>query len=343
MAVDINATRRQRVLDSLATGASRTFSRTLGGVAYSCTLANPLIRTLNGMQVLTVDVSLTRNGVLVYEDRLNQPNPPNGIYQNNGSIQDNPLQALRNTILDVASAATNNWTTPWLKRNPDGSFGGDTLAVRSTTADGWVESDASTSWPTVRNGNSLSANTSTNPGTVEASDNGPGVEYQIRQFFLDFDTSSLGAGATLSNAVFTLYGTGTAETNTNSYDMQIRPFNWGGTLTTADYFDCSPETNWTAVTLMAHFSVASWNQTNNTANNFTVDSYANVSKTGVTYVVVGMSALGSTTAPTGVNSVEFYNANNAGTSSDPLLTVTYTPARSMPVFNNRPWRIWKAR
>lgn len=339
MAVDINATRRQRVLDSLATGASRTFSRTLGGVAYSCTLANPLIRTLNGMQVLTVDVSLTRNGVLVYEDRLNQPNPPNGIYQNNGSIQDNPLQALRNTILDVASAATNNWTTPHLMRGPDGQFKGDTLAVRSGTADGRLQSSNNT-WNLARDGSGLTVDTAAATVSIVASFSST---YTIRAFYLSFDTSSLGAGAVISTSVFTLYGTGTAENVTNAPVAQIRPKAWGPTLETTDWIDFNPDTNWTGLTLMADKTVSTWNETDGAANDFTHRSSADINKTGPTEVVVALDKAASATAPTGANSFSTYTADQTGTTTDPLLTVTYTPARSMPVFNNRPWRIWKAR
>lgn len=299
--------------------------------ALTFRLENPQVRVLNRQSVFTVDVLLGIRGTIVFDDRVNLANPVLATRLTDGSISHNPYLALQKTLLDVALITTEKFTRPRLERILGNDFRGDTLAVRSTTADGKVESDGTISWSTARQGNSLSATTAINPDTVEASDIGPGTEYQIRQFFLDFDTSSLGSGATLSNGVFTLYGTGTAETNTNSYDMEIRPKDWGGTLTTADYVATAPTSGWTNLTLMSHFAVASWNQTNNTANNFTVDSYVDISKTAVTYVVMGLSGIGSTTAPTGVNLVTFYTADNTGTSSDPLLTVTYTPGGKGPV------------
>lgn len=323
MAVDVNATRRQRAWDSISDGASRTWTRQFRGSTYSLTLSSPQIRALHGGLVFTVDVLATKDGEPIYEDRLNSPNPPMGVVGTDGKVTDGPRQAFRQHVVDVVRAATADFTKPHLMRGQDGNFLGDTLAVRSSTADGRVESDASTSWSTIRAGNSLAASTSETKYNVSASDNS-GVEYEIRQLFLDFDTSSLGSGATISNGVFTLYGTGVAETDTDGYDVQIRFKDWGGSVTTADYV--SSPTNWNACTLMGHLAVGSWNQTNNTANNFTVDSYADVSKTGTTYVVVGMSGYTTTTpAPTGGNRIETYLADNTGTTSDPLLTVTYTP------------------
>ena len=322
MAVDVNATRRQRAWDSIKDGASRTWSRQFRGSTYALTLTNPQIRTLHGNLVFTVDVLVTKDGEPIYEDRLNTPNPPMGTVGADGTVTDNPRQAFREHVVDVVRAVTADFTKPHLMRGPDGRFLGDTLAVRSSTADGRITSGNAT-WTTCLNGSSLSAATGGTADNARAT--WDGSVYEIRQIFLDFDTSSLGSGATLSNGVFTLYGNTTAETNTDGYDLQIRPSNWGGTLTTADWVDCNPQSNWTALTLMSHFAVSGWSQGAGNANNFTVDSYADVSKTGTTYVVVGMSALGSGT-PTGANNVEFRLANQSGTSSDPLLTVTYTPA-----------------
>lgn len=320
MAVDVNATRRQRAWDSIPDGASRTWTRQFRGSTYSLTLTSPQIRALHGGLVFSVDVLVTKDGLPLYEDRLNSPNPPMGVVDADGIVTDDPRQAFRQHVVDVVRAATENFTKPHLMRGPDGQFKGDTLAVRSSTADGRITSSNAT-WTTCLNGSSLLSGDSATAEFVRAQWNGS--TYSLRQIFLDFDTSSLGSGATLSNGVFTLYGNGTAENDADNYDMQIRPYNWGGTLTTADWVDCNPQSNWTALTLMAHFDVGSWVQTGGTANNFTVDSYADVSKTGTTYVVVGLSALGSGT-PTGSNDVEVRMADQAGTTSDPLLTVTYT-------------------
>ena len=325
MAVDINATRRQRAWDAVTDRSStRTWQRRVRGADYSLEITLPQLRSLHGGMVVSVDVLVTRNGQPIYDDRINSPNPPLGVRDADGTVGENPLQAFREHIVDVVRAATGDLTRPHLMRDENGQLKGDTLAVRSATADGRVQSTSTGgTWSAARNGATLAARSATNPETIVASVSGS--DYIAAQFFMDFDTSSLGAGATLSNGVFTLYGSGTAETNTNSYDIQIRPFNFGGSVTTADWIDCNPTTGWTNPTLMAHLALGSWNQTSGTANNFTVDSYADVSLTGNTYVVMGLSGLGSTTSPTGANSLEFRTADQTGTTSDPLLTVTYTP------------------
>ena len=320
MAVDVNATRRQRAWDSIPDGASRTWTRQFRGSSYSLTLSSPQIRTLNGGLVFSVDVLVTKDGTPFYDDRLNSPNPPLGVRGADGAISESPLQAFREHVIDAVRAATSDLTVPHLMRDDKGRLLGDTLAVRSDTADGRVSS-ANATWTTALDGSSLSASTSGTTDDVRCTFNGS--TYQIRQLFLGFDTSSLGSSATLSNGVFTLYGDTTAESNADGYDLQIRSYNWGGTLTTADYIDSNPQSNWTANALMAHMAVSSWVQTSGTANNLTVDSYSQVSKTGTTYVVVGLSGLGSGT-PTGANAIPTRLADFSGTSSDPLLTVTYT-------------------
>ena len=317
MAVDVEETRRTRALLGVAPLRDRSWS----AGEFDFEVSNPRTRVLGESRVLTVEVLVRRNGFPVYEDRINMPNPPLGVRNDDGTVRENPLGALRDSIRDVVRAVTGDGRFPRLERRPDGTFKGDTLAVRSGTNDGRISS-ANATWTTCLNGSTLVAATSATAEDVRAT--WTGAVYQIRQVFLDFDTSSLGAGATVTNGVFTLYGNTTAETDAVGYDIQIRSYNWGGTLTTADYVDSNPQSNWTANTLMAHFDVTSWSQGSGNANNFTVDSYAAVSKTGTTSVVVGLSALGSGT-PTGDNSVEFRMADQSGTTSDPLLTVTYTP------------------
>ena len=320
MAVDANATRRQRAWGSIPDGASRTWSRRVRGSDYSLTLSNPSVRKLHETLAFSVDCKVTKDGALFFDDKINMPNPPVGIRNDDGTIEDNPRQALRESIIDVVRACTGGFTTPHLMRDADGNLLGDTLAVRSGTNDGRVSS-ANATWTTCLNGSTLAAATTGTAEDVRAT--WTGSAYQLRQVFLDFDTSSLGSTSTISNAIFTLYGNTTAESDTDNYDLQVRAYNWGGTLTTADWVDSNPQSNWTALTLMAHFDVGSWSQGSGNANNLTFDSHADVSKTGTTSVVVGLSALGSGT-PTGANSLEFRLADQSGTTSDPLLTVTYT-------------------
>jgi hypothetical protein len=200
-----------------------------------------------------------------------------------------------------------------------------TLSQRSSTADGTVESGPAVNWNSTRAGTGLSANTSNAEDTILATLSG--ANHTTRQAFFDFDTSSLTAGATVSAAVLTLYGNGNVEADTNNTNLSARIYDWSsGGLTTADYRDGTAAA-WTGLSVFATFDVGSWNQTDTVANNFTSDAGAPalVSKTATTYIIVANDRIGNSTAPTGANQVATYFADETGTASDPLLTVTYTP------------------
>jgi hypothetical protein len=337
VAVDPNAARRQRILNTLNPGASRSWTTGSGANQISYTVSNVQLRTLHGTQVLSVDLLVSRAGVVWFADRINLPNPVQAVRNNSGVPVDNPLIATRNTLQDIAFIVTQNFTVVHDMRDGAGGFIGDTLAVRSSTADGVLTSTNAT-WNTARDGSGLVADTSSN-GATPAVNTG----FTVRLLFLDFDTSSLGQGATITALVPTLYGASIAETNTNSTEIECKILDWGGALTTADWPDLNPDSNWTALTTVAARALSGWQQTNGTANNLTDAglAYDSINKTSPTYMVVGLAriAIGQ---PTGNNQFPTWQADTAGTSSDPLLTVTYTPGKS-PVLFSRPRRIWTAR
>jgi hypothetical protein len=206
-----------------------------------------------------------------------------------------------------------------------------TLSQRSSTADGTVESGPAVNWNSTRAGTGLSANTSNAEDTILATLSG--ANHTTRQAFFDFDTSSLTAGATVSAAVLTLYGNGNVEADTNNTNLSARIYDWSsGGLTTADYRDGTAAA-WTGLSVFATFDVGSWNQTDTVANNFTSDAGAPalVSKTATTYIIVANDRIGNSTAPTGANQVATYFADETGTASDPLLTVTYTVVTNVSI------------
>lgn len=334
MAIDALETRRQRALSAFSSSASRTWTQG----QFTVTIANPQVRPLNRQRVFSVEVTVDRNGIVLFDDRVNIPNPPTAIRgalnaDGTSQLSDSPLQAIRNTLFDVVRITTQNLTVPRLERNADGTFNGDTLAVRSGTNDGRVTS-TDASWNTCRDGASLVANTTNTSQTISAN-----PTYSIVQGFIDFDTSSIGAGATVSSYTFTLYGTGSAETDTDGTTIDVRSYDWGGTVTTADYRDTNPGSNWTGLTLFASKVTNTWNQTNNTANDFTSGA-GTITKGGTTSVVVGIDRIASASAPTGNNQFITYFADQAGTSSDPLLTVTYTTPGIPPFLIRRPKQHW---
>ena len=69
-------TKRTRVLAAIvANGATRTWTRTAGPNVLTFQLANPQIRELNGIRVFSVECTVRRGMVVIYDDRVNMPNP----------------------------------------------------------------------------------------------------------------------------------------------------------------------------------------------------------------------------------------------------------------------------
>lgn len=194
-----------------------------------------------------------------------------------------------------------------------------TLRVFAGTADGAIMSHDPT-YLTARSGG----------GTFVLNSGGSSVEavgqeklsdsYCYEQFF-GFDTSSLGAGAIVTSAILTFYHPSRAIAGANPV-IQARLYNWGDTVTTADWV---PGANLSALPLLAHITAGS--ATLAAYNNWTDDAFAaNVNKTGTTRIVVSSDRLAAATAPTSTEYLSTNMADQAGTTTDPYLTVTYTPA-----------------
>ena len=325
MAVDANETKRQRVFEALADSASRTWARDSGQNRLAFTIANPVVRVLNGTPVVSVDLLVTRNGRIVYDDRLNFPNPPLLVRNADGTNTFAPLRAMRIILEQEVERATRNFTGTRLERNADGTFRGDTLVVFATE-DGYVSSN-NASITSARSGSNLTV-TTTSPNRVQAAL--AASVYYFRITYMAFDTSALGAGATITANVLSLAGNGTAETNADSISMLAQYYDYGaGDPATADWINLT--TSWSGLVDVGSFTVSGWDQTSNAYNAFSDSgNYSSIAKAGVTRIVVGTSLHPSGT-PTGANQVEFHASEAAGTTGDPKLTITYTPAVSVSV------------
>jgi len=139
--------------------------------------------------------------------------------------------------------------------------------------------------------------------------------YAVYQSFLSFDTSSVGSGSTVSAVVLNL--TSDYDSSITDFIIEARLFDWGTTLTTADWVT-SP-----SGTLLAHYGTASgWGSAS--AHDFVDDAFpANVNKVGSTRLLLNSSRQVSNTSPTGAENVGLLPADYGGTTSDPQLTVTY--------------------
>ena len=151
--------------------------------------------------------------------------------------------------------------------------------------------------------------------------------YSVRRAAFGFDIAAVGTDA-ISSAVFTLFGRGAGCENTNTDTINIVSATPAANdnIATAD-FDAF------GTTVYASLAFASWNGTDNAANDFTL------SAAGITYVDAFSSIgfIGTRSAdeqaqsvPTGGNDCTSYFADQAGTSSDPKLVVVHGGAASTP-------------
>lgn len=158
------------------------------------------------------------------------------------------------------------------------------------------------------------------------------IEYYVYEGFLGFDTSSLPDTDSVSAAVLAI--TSNQDLSTVDFTMEARAYDWGGTLTSADWVAGA---SLSGMTLLAHYSTAS-GFTAGTTYNFVEDDFsANVNKTGTTYLILASDKTRTGTAPGGSSErVIIRSADQAGTTSDPKLTITHetgyvAPAGGVPL------------
>lgn len=149
-----------------------------------------------------------------------------------------------------------------------------------------------------------------------------GGEYVISESFISFDTSSLPDSDTISAAELTLW-LDTPDVD-RAWTLQARTYNWGASVTTADWRGGAA---FAALTLLATISAGSISpDAANTLTENGTNLQSAVSKTGTTYMVLGNSNYAANSAPTGNEYVGIYSADNTGTTKDPKLVVTHASA-----------------
>ena len=148
-----------------------------------------------------------------------------------------------------------------------------------------------------------------------------------RDFFL-FDTSGIGDTDTITAAVISFAGTGSAADNADTSSINIVATTPASdtAITTADYDQAGS-------TVFASLAISSWNSTDGTYNDLTLDAngIAAVSKTGITKLGGRNSLDVNNTTPLGLNRVPIYYADQTGTTKDPKLVVTHATPTTDPV------------
>lgn len=203
--------------------------------------------------------------------------------------------------------------------------------VETSTVDGSVSlGGTSATWATVRDAvNGSSADDSGTTALPLVGKNGIG-QFEIRRTFVLFNTSSLTASSSISDATLSLFGDGTGANNDNDGD---------------DFFcivTSSPASN-IALVVGDYDQVGSTEQhdtgqrkdysvVQNAYNDFTFNAtgIGNISKTSISKYGVreGHDVLNNAYAgaSNSYNWRSFYMAEQTGTTNDPKLVVTYTAA-----------------
>lgn len=166
----------------------------------------------------------------------------------------------------------------------------------TTARNGVATSDGNVNWGNITNG-----------GFCYDFD---GTNYGIDRFWMHYDTSSIGSGATIQSAFQRFHGTSTSSANTNSDTVEVVASSVVSNTTLAS-------TDWgnLGTTSYGSISFASYNTAGD--NDITINStgLAAISKTGTTkFAARTLNDINATT-PTGRNSKTF---------DSHLLSVTYT-------------------
>ena len=195
-----------------------------------------------------------------------------------------------------------------------------TLTAYSSAADGYIESE-STSYSSARAGTGSPVTALDTQGFCTVGQRaGGGGDYHCYAAFLDFDTSGIPDDATITAVELSLYGS--FDASDTDFDIEARLHDWGASLTTADWVAGA---DLGAKTLLASKATSGWSAS--AYNAFTENGSSfrdSINKTGVTRVIVCSSRHRAGNTPTGDERITFYAAEEASTTKDPKLVVTYT-------------------
>lgn len=147
--------------------------------------------------------------------------------------------------------------------------------------------------------------------------------YYLYEVFLGFDTSALPDDCTIDDAVLAVYGK--AMTAATAWTMETGAYDYGASITTADWQD---PTELGALTIVGTRGSAGWS--NAGYNDFTNTGgglKSIVSKTGLTKIAIWPERIRTGVAPANGQFAEFWAAEEDQSGERrPRLTITYTPA-----------------
>ena len=236
-------------------------------------------------------------------------------------FREDPLQAIAETIIHTALTTAKlgtNIVTGRIGRTTDIFY---SAAGAVSPTDGYVGKDDSNVWATTRN--ALDGNSSTVIGTtiehrnLYGNGNGPDFITLFRVFLL-FDTSTIPLVDEITSATLSVFGISKAVTGGNEYLYAVASTPaLTSTLSIADYDQLGATS----------FGDSGATFSTTTYNNITLNGQglAAISKVGITKLGLRGYYDFNNIAPdsTHTSSLNYYPADNAGTTNDPKLTVVH--------------------
>jgi len=197
-----------------------------------------------------------------------------------------------------------------------------TLTVYSNTGgDGEVDGTASTSWSTIRDATTGTANSSNTEANLTCSKDGS--NYNITRLFFPFDTSSLPAGATITAATLSLYESivNTVSHAENQSIVIVESTQAAGDALVNNDYDNFNTTELATRLALADVIVDDY-------NDFALNAagLAMINKTGYTKFCVRLSKDFDNSAPTTSWDTIYFHTADKGTTYRPRLVITYTLA-----------------
>ena len=210
-----------------------------------------------------------------------------------------------------------------------------TTVIFPNSTDGYIQS-LDTVYATARAGSGLVADTAGTTISV-LGQRLSGGNYTIQEAFQAYDTSVIGDTDTVSAVVLDLWVS--SDQSVTDFTLQVRTYDWGAGLTTADW---TAGADLGALTLLgtlasAGVSAAAYNAVTENGTNF--QSWVN--KTGTSYLMMHSQNQLDNVAPTGNEYLQVRQPEQAGTTNDPKITITHSPPPAAPPPPRRIWRIWR--
>lgn len=192
------------------------------------------------------------------------------------------------------------------------------LTVYASTNDNHIRSSNAT-YTTMVNGSGFIIPSASSTTWNVGQDTG----YNAWEGFLEFDLSSLPAGATVSQVSLSLYGA--ADNSGTEFTIEVWVYDWGGTVDSTDWRTPS---DFGSLTRVATFSTSnfliSYNTFTEDGTNF--QSAVSSAAGGTLRLVVASGRLRGVNIPTVAEYVVIKSADAIDTTTDPKLEITYTTA-----------------